>query len=122
VVAGAGSGAYGVASSSLGGPAAMSASLGRANDSGGLAEGKAVVAAASVLTALADALSDDDIAHAAIEVESLVWAHPALTDKQWARHVRSACSLYREAGHPLLLIAQTLETDGDAAEFPRCRR
>jgi Ni2+-binding GTPase involved in maturation of urease and hydrogenase len=32
----------------------------------------------SVLTALVDALSDDDIAHAAVEVEALVWTHPAL--------------------------------------------
>jgi tRNA uridine 5-carbamoylmethylation protein Kti12 len=51
----------------------------------------------SVLTALVDALSDDDIAHAAVEVETLVWTHPALTDEQWARHVRSACELYRAA-------------------------
>jgi adenylate kinase family enzyme len=71
----------------------------------------------SVLTALVDALSDDDIAHAAVEVETLVWTHPALTDEQWARHVRSACELYREAGHRLLLVAQTLETDADTAEL-----
>jgi Ni2+-binding GTPase involved in maturation of urease and hydrogenase len=30
----------------------------------------------SVLSALVDALSDDDIAHAAVEVEMLVWTHP----------------------------------------------
>ena len=71
----------------------------------------------SVLTALTDALSDDDIAHAAIEVETLVWTHPALTDEQWARHVRSACELYRADGHRLLLLAQTLETDADVAEL-----
>ncbi len=71
----------------------------------------------SVLTALVNALSDDDIAHAAIEVEMLVWTHPALTDEQWARHLRMACELYREAGHRLLLVAQTLETDADVAEL-----
>ncbi len=71
----------------------------------------------SVLTALVDALSDDDIAHAAVEVEALVWTHPALTDEQRARHVRLACELYREAGHRLLLVAQTLETDADVAEL-----
>ena len=71
----------------------------------------------TVLTALVDALSDDDIAHAAVEVEMLVWTHPALTDEQWARLVRSACELYREAGHRLLLVAQTLETDTDVAEL-----
>lgn len=71
----------------------------------------------SVLTALVDALSDDDIAHAAIEVELLEWAHPGLTDEQRARHVRTMCELYREAGHQLLLIAQTVETDDDLGKL-----
>ena len=71
----------------------------------------------SVLTALVDALSDDDIAHAAVEVEALVWTHPPLTDEQWSRQVSAACELHRAAGHRLLLVAQTLETDGDAAEL-----
>ncbi len=71
----------------------------------------------SVLTALTDALSDDDIAHAAVEVETLVWTHPALTEEQWARQVRLNCRLYRDAGHALLLLAQTLETDDDVAEL-----
>ncbi len=71
----------------------------------------------SVLTALTDALSDDDIAHAAVEVETLVWTHPALTEDQWARQVRLNCRLYRDAGHSLLLLAQTLETDDDVAEL-----
>jgi chloramphenicol 3-O-phosphotransferase len=71
----------------------------------------------SVLTALVDALSDDDIAHAAVEVEALVWTHPAVTGEQCARHVRSACELHRAAGQRLLLVAQTLETDSDVAEL-----
>jgi len=70
-----------------------------------------------VLTALVDLLSDDDIAHAAVEVEALVWCHPALTDAQWMRHVRASCELHREAGHRLLLVAQTLETDDDVAQL-----
>ena len=69
----------------------------------------------SVLTALVDALSDDDIAHAAVEVETLVRTHPALTGEQRARHIRAACDLHREAGQRLLLVAETLETDADAA-------
>ena len=71
----------------------------------------------SVLTALVDALSDDDIAHAALEVEMAVWTHPALTDEQWARHVHAPCELYRQDGFDLLLVAQTLETDADVAEL-----
>ncbi len=71
----------------------------------------------SVLTALVDALSDDDIAHAALEVEALVWTHPAVTSEQWTRHVRATCELHRQAGHHLLLVAQTLETDADVTEL-----
>ena len=71
----------------------------------------------SVLTALTDALSDDDIAHAAVEVETLVWTHPALTDEQWTRQLRATCGFYRDAGFELVLIAQTLETDDDLAQL-----
>ena len=58
----------------------------------------------TVLNALVDALSDDGIAHAAIEAEMLVWTHPALTDEQSVRLVRAACDAYREAGYRLLLV------------------
>lgn len=70
-----------------------------------------------VLTALSDALTADDIAHAAIDLEALVWTHPALSDEEWSRHVKAACALHPEAGRGLLLIAQTLETDQDAAQL-----
>jgi hypothetical protein len=71
----------------------------------------------SVLTALVDALSDDDVPHAAVEVEALIWTHPALSDPHCWRHVAAVCGLYREAGHRLLLIAETLETDEDVAQL-----
>lgn len=67
----------------------------------------------SVLTALADALSDDDVMHAAIEVEALRWAHPAVGEKREMRHLEALSGMYREAGYDLLLIARTVETDGD---------
>ena len=71
----------------------------------------------AVLTALSDALSDDDIAHATVEVEALVWAHPAVTGEQRARHVAVVCGLYRDAGHELVLLADTLATDEDVAQL-----
>ena len=71
----------------------------------------------SVLTALADALSDDDVRHAAVEVESVVWAHPALSDAQWSAHLATVCALYRQAGYELLLLAQTLETDDETRQL-----
>jgi hypothetical protein len=68
----------------------------------------------SVLTALVDALTDDDVPHAAIELETLAWTHPALSDELWHQQVKTTCALYRESGHRLLLVAETLETDDDA--------
>ena len=67
----------------------------------------------SVLTALVDALTDDDVPHAAIELETLAWTHPALNDKLWLGYIKTTCDLYRAAGHHLLLVAETLETDED---------
>jgi len=71
----------------------------------------------SVLTALVDLLTDDDVAHAAIELETLIWTHPALSDHLWFAHVKSTCDLYRAAGHRLLLVAETLETDEDRIQL-----
>jgi len=67
----------------------------------------------SVLTALADALGDDDLAHAAIEVEALRWAHPALGEKREMLHLKALSTMYREAGYDVLLLARTIETDTD---------
>ena len=67
-----------------------------------------------MLTALVDALTDGDVPHAAIELETLAWTHPALSDERWLKHVTTTCALYRDAGHQLLLVAETLETDDDA--------
>ena len=71
----------------------------------------------SVLTALVDLLTDEDVAHAAIELETLARTHPALTDELWLRHIRATCAVYREAGHDLLLVAEIVETDRDLDEL-----
>ena len=47
----------------------------------------------SVLTALVDALTDDDVAHVAIELETLAWTHPALDDVAWSAHIEATCAL-----------------------------
>lgn len=70
-----------------------------------------------VLTALVDALGDDGIPHAAVEVEQLALAHPVLEDERRMRHLRALCTLHREAGHSLLLIVDTLETDAAVADL-----
>jgi energy-coupling factor transporter ATP-binding protein EcfA2 len=71
----------------------------------------------SVLTALAGALTDDDVPHAAVEVELLVLAHPVLDDDQWQRQVQAVCGGFCAAGHDLLLVAQTVESDHDMARL-----
>ncbi len=82
-----------------------------------LVTGPPGVGKTTVLTALVDALSDDGVAHAAVEVEMLVWTHPALTDEQWVRQVATTCALHRDAGHHLLLVAETVETNEDLAQL-----
>jgi ribose 1,5-bisphosphokinase PhnN len=71
----------------------------------------------SVLTALADALADDDLAHGVVDGEALVWAHPAPSAEEHGRRVATVCRLHREAGHRLLLVAQTVETDEELARL-----
>jgi hypothetical protein len=71
----------------------------------------------AVLTALSDALGDDGVPHASVEVEALGWTHPPLVDEQRMRHVALACGLHREAGHGLLLVAQTVESDAGVARL-----
>jgi len=68
-----------------------------------------------VLTALVDALSDDDVAHAALEVEAIVWTHPPLDEDARLRHVRVHCALLRKAGAELLLVSDTIETAAELA-------
>ena len=71
----------------------------------------------SVLTALTDALSDDDVPHAALEVEAVVWTHPALDEEPRLRHVRVVCALLRKAGPDVLLVADTVETEDELARL-----
>ena len=71
----------------------------------------------SVLTALVDLLSDDDVAHAALEVEAVVWTHPALDDDARLRHVRVNCALLRKAGAELLLVGDTIESEAELARL-----
>jgi predicted kinase len=67
----------------------------------------------SVLEALTDALSAEDVRHATVEVEALTSAHPPLDDEQWPAPVEAICGLYRRFGYELLLVAVTVESDGD---------
>ena len=67
----------------------------------------------TVLTALADALTGDDVAHAAVDVEALSWAHPPPPADARLDRLAALCASYRAAGHRLLLAAETVESDAE---------
>ena len=67
----------------------------------------------SVLEALSDALVDDDVAHASVEIEALTATHPPLDHARWLAHVDAACRLHRSQGQRLLLVATTVESEAD---------
>ena len=52
----------------------------------------------SVLEALTDALTADDVPHATVEVEALTSAHPPLDDDQWTLPTAAICGLCRRFG------------------------
>jgi hypothetical protein len=67
----------------------------------------------AVLEGLTDGLSVEGVRHATVEVEALTSAHPPLDDEQWPMPVAAICGLYRRFGYELLLVAVTVECDGD---------
>lgn len=72
----------------------------------------------SVLEALTDALSDDDVPHAAIEAEALRWVHPALSGEEEMRHLAAISALFRDAGHRLLPHGELVTVrDGKVTEL-----
>ena len=65
----------------------------------------------AVLATLVDALCEDDVAHARIEVETLAATRPEATDDDRLRHLGAICNLYREGGHQLLLLTEAVHSD-----------
>lgn len=66
----------------------------------------------AVLTALQNALSDDGVRHAAVEVEALAWTHPQLADSDTFAHLAALRSLYATEGYDLILCAATVTSPG----------
>jgi broad-specificity NMP kinase len=69
----------------------------------------------SVLTALSDALSDDDVPHGVLEAEAVAWTSPGLDDDARRRHVRVNAALLRKARPQLLLVGDTIESEDELA-------
>jgi predicted kinase len=64
----------------------------------------------AALTALTDALTDADVRHAAFEVDELTRAHPPVLASRLFSHAGLMAEAYRDAGHDLLLVAATIES------------
>lgn len=62
----------------------------------------------TLLTALQNALADDGISHAVIEVEALSWAHPFPSDDQAFLHLAALRQMYENAGYGLILCGATV--------------
>jgi hypothetical protein len=62
------------------------------------------------LIALSDALIDDGIAHAAVDVDEVAWAYPFPSLEQRCKHLRAWAAPHLEAGHELLLVSEVLES------------
>jgi broad-specificity NMP kinase len=62
------------------------------------------------LLALSDGLVRDEIAHAAIDLDELVWVYPYPTFEERCEQLRAWSVLQRRAGHALFLVAEVVES------------
>jgi hypothetical protein len=64
----------------------------------------------ATLTALADALTGAEVAHAAIDVDEVAWAYPFPDDAQRFEYLRGAWQAHRRAGQEVVLVSEVVET------------
>jgi broad-specificity NMP kinase len=69
------------------------------------------------LIALADALIDRQVAHAAVDVDEVAWAYPFPSDGERLVLLGHAWDAHRGAGHDLLLVAEVVESNAHLAEL-----
>jgi hypothetical protein len=63
------------------------------------------------LTALQNAIADEGVRHAAIEVEALAWANPPLADETALRHLTGLRRMYSDADYSVILCDATVTSD-----------
>ncbi len=69
----------------------------------------------ALLIALADALIDDRIAHATIDVDEVAWAYPYPTTDERRELLTALWEAHRGAGHDLLVVAEVVESSDQLA-------
>ncbi len=70
----------------------------------------------ATLTALSDALVDDRVAHAAVDVDDVAWTYPFPNLTQRCEHLRAWSEPHRRAGRDLLLVAEVIDPPGLLAD------
>jgi hypothetical protein len=68
------------------------------------------------LLALADALIDAEVAHAAGDVDELAWAYPYPDLAGRCDHLRAWAGSHREAGLDLLVVGEVIESEPDLGD------
>jgi len=71
----------------------------------------------AALIGLADALIDDQIAHAAVDVDEVAWAYPFPDLDARCARLAAAWGAHREAGHDLLLVGEVVESNDHLAQI-----
>jgi broad-specificity NMP kinase len=71
----------------------------------------------ATLIALVDALADDNIAHAAVDVDEVAWAYPYPDLAGRCDYLGAAWAAHRKAGHELLLVAEVVESGEHLAQI-----
>jgi DNA polymerase III delta prime subunit len=66
----------------------------------------------TTLIALSDALADDGIPHAAIDVDELAFAFPYPTLDERCAYLAAWWGAHRDGGRPLALVAEVIESPG----------
>ena len=69
------------------------------------------------LTALTDALVDDKIAHASLDMDEVAWAYPFPSIEERTVLLGNAWDGHRRMGHDLLLFSEVVESDAHLADL-----
>jgi hypothetical protein len=69
------------------------------------------------LLALTDALVDDEIAHATLDVDEVAWAYPFPSVEQRTVLLAGAWEGHRQAGHDVLLFGEVVESNEHLADL-----
>jgi cytidylate kinase len=69
------------------------------------------------LTALTDALADDEIAHAVIDADDVSWAYPYPDLAARAEYLGRASGAHRDRGHDLMLVGEVVESGEHLAQL-----